>query len=229
MCFSATASFGVAAPLLPVGVYCMQRAARVDARWVPFAAYPLAFGLQQAFEGAVWIGIDSGDAALTGAAAQGFLFFAYFFWLSWVPLSILALERGARRRRALVAVTVLGGLYGASLYLPLLLHGDWLSITVVQRSILYEPRLIYDGILDREILRVVYAAIIVGSLFVSSVSQIRVFAALIFASVIGAYLYFNYAFTSVWCFFAAILSLYVLYIVHREVRPAQAAPRPLTH
>ncbi len=224
MCYSATASFGLAAPLLPVGLYCLNRARRENARWMPFAAYPLAFGLQQAVEGALWIGISSGDQALIGAASRGFLFFSHFFWLFWVPLSMLALESDARRRPFLAALAILGGLYGASLFLPIMLREDWLSVTVVHHSIKYQTTLIYDGIVSRGGLRFVYAAIIVASLFICSARQIRVFAVLIFVSVIAAFLFFGYAFISVWCFFAAVLSLYVVYIVREEFKPAPSAP-----
>ena len=221
MCFSATASFAVAAPLLPLGVYCLNRARRENVRWMPFAAYPLAFGLQQAVEGALWIGISSGDQALIGAASRGFLFFSHFFWLFWVPMSILALEPDAHRRRILAALAILGGLYGASLFLPILLNEDWLRVAVVHHSIVYKITLIYDGIVNRQVLQVIYAAIIVASLFICSVRQIKVFAMLMLVSVIVANLFFRYAFTSVWCFFAAILSLYVLYIVREELKSAQ--------
>ena len=47
---------------------------------------------------------------------------------------------------------------------------------------------------------------------------------LMLLSVIAANLFFDYAFTSVWCFFAAILSLYVLHIVGEDFKPAQPAP-----
>ncbi len=221
MCFSATASFAVAAPLLPLGVYCLNRARRENVRWMPFAAYPLAFGLQQAAEGAVWIGISSGDQALIGAASRGFLFFSHFFWLFWVPMSILALEPDAHRRRILAALAVLGGLYGASLFLPILLNEDWLTVAVVHHSIVYKITVIYEGIVSPQVLRLIYAAIIIASLFICSVRQIKVFAMLMLVSVIAANLFFVYAFTSVWCFFAAILSLYVLYIVREELKSAQ--------
>ena len=47
---------------------------------------------------------------------------------------------------------------------------------------------------------------------------------LMLVSVIAANLFFDYAFTSVWCFFAAILSLYVLYIVRVELKSEPTEP-----
>ena len=141
-----------------------------------------------------------------------------------IPSDLCDSESDVRRRRILAALAVLGGLYGASLFLPILLNEDWLSVAVVHRSITYQTTLIYDGIVNSEALRVVYVAIIVASLFVCSVRRIRIFAVLMFVSVIAAILFFDYAFTSVWCYFAAILSLYVLYIVRKELKPARPAP-----
>ena len=217
MCFSATASFGAAAILLPVGGYCLHKAKREDPQWIPFAAFPAAFGLQQATEGILWLGIASSDQALVALASRGFLFFSHFFWLFWVPFSVFRLEPDPDRKRFLLVATIIGGIYGASLFLPILLFDGWLNVEIAHHSIRYEIRLIYDGFVHREILRGIYVAIIVGSLLACSVKQIKVFGVLIFISVITAFLYFDYAFTSVWCFFAALLSAYVLMIIRRDV------------
>lgn len=220
MCFSATASFGVAAALIPVGAYCVTRAARSDRRWLPLAACPLAFGLQQAVEGTLWLGIGAGDAALVATAARGFLFFSHFFWLFWVPLSVLTLETEARRRRVLVVLTILGGLFGASIYLPVLLNEGWLVVGVAYHSITYKVATIYDDAVPNLMLRVVYAAIILSSLFIGTARGLRTFAVLILGSVVVAHLTFDYAFTSVWCFFAALLSLYILHMVRNVLAAA---------
>lgn len=189
---------------------------------MPFAAYPVAFGLQQAVEGALWLGIASDDQALIRAASKGFVFFSHFFWLFWAPLSVLAVEGDGRRRRILAVLTVLGGGFGASLFLPVLLSDDWLNVAVSQHSISYQITVIYDGIVHREVLRAGYVGMIVASLLICSVNRVRVFAGLILISMVAAYLFFDYAFTSVWCFFAAILSLHVLYMVRKELKPSWA-------
>ena len=113
-----------------------------------------------------------------------------------------------------------GFLYGASLYVPLLVYPDWLSVTIIKDSILYQPVLIYDGILSRTAVRVFYAFIVAVPLLFSTVSTLRLFGILIFVSVAVSAVFFAYAFVSIWCFFAAILSAYVVYIVHRETSTA---------
>ena len=226
MCFSATASFTVAALLTPVAAYSLRIAKRADDRWLPLAAYPLAFAIQQAIEGLVWLSINADDPAMLAVTSRGFLFFSHFFWPAWVLFSAYYLERKGWRKTALLALAVFGVVFGLSICLPALLKADWLSVVVINGSLEYKTRLIYEGIVDRSTLRVVYAVLVVMALLLSSERLVKLFGLLIAASVIFAHDQFYYAFISVWCYFAAILSIYVagmLAIVCR--RPAVIAPQ----
>lgn len=218
MCFSATASLSIAAVLAPIGAYSVTIARQIDDKWILIAAYPIAFAIQQAVEGALWLGVSAGDQATVAWASRGFLFFSHFFWLFWVPLSVYWLEPDARRRKALVALIGVGALFGLSVFLPALLMTDWLSVEVVKHSLEYKTRLIYDGIVGRTTLRGIYAAIVLSALFVSSDWRIRIFGGLIAGSLLITYLFFAHAFISVWCFFAAILSVCVLAVMMDERR-----------
>src|SRR5581483_10832077 len=71
MCFSAEASFTAAAILLPAGAIGMQRAYRTERRYLPFAALPLFFGLQQLFEDLVWTGNALSNGLLGTAVLIG--------------------------------------------------------------------------------------------------------------------------------------------------------------
>lgn len=215
VCFSATASFAAGAILTPLGGYTLARSYRRDRRYLVVSSFPLVFGIQQAVEGWGWLAIGSGGRLDEHSAAVAFLFFAYFLWPLLVPLSAYFIEQERRRRALFVTLSILGGLFGLSLYVPLLLSADWLSVRVVQGSIFYQSTLIYDGFMPRTVLRLFYAAIVALPLLISTVASIRLFGALILASVISGLVLFDYAFTSVWCFIAAILSIYVLRIVQR--------------
>ncbi|SFN80539.1 hypothetical protein SAMN04487859_10958 [Roseovarius lutimaris] len=91
---------------------------------------------------------------------------------------------------------------------------------VVERSLDYKTTLIYDGIITRTVLRLFYAALVVGALFLSSHRRIQVFGGLIAASLALTYAFYAYAFISVWCFFAAILSFYLVVILIRDAHAA---------
>ncbi len=216
MCFSASASFSVGAALVPVGIYCCLTARRIGSQWMPLALYPAAFSLQQIIEGLVWTGVNAGDQTLVAVASRGFLFFSHFFWLAWVPFSIYWLESEIWRRRILLCLTGIGMVSGLSVFLPSLLLADWLSVEHVQHSLEYKTVLIYDGLVSRTVLRVIYAVIIVSALLMASNWQIRVFGGLIFASLLVATHFFAHALISVWCFFAAILSIYIAMILAIE-------------
>lgn len=215
MCFSATASFAAAGILVPCGVFTIYRAARTDRRWLPFAAFPLVFGVQQAIEGAVWLAIGSGDTDALWAYGRSFLFFSHFFWLAWVPLTALVVEDTAWRRRVLAALSLLGAAFGLSIFLPAAIWSDGLKVYTLQGSIYYDTRLIYEGIVPRLALYALYGAIVLAAFFLSSRAALRWFGLLIAGSIVVAVAYFSHAYISVWCYFAAVLSAYVVFAIGR--------------
>lgn len=210
MCFSAPVSFAVSAVLIPIGVLTVNFALQNDRRFLALAAFPLLFGIQQAFEGWLWLALGSGTGADLRAAALGFLFFAYLLWPFLVPLAADRVESKPERRRIFRGFALVGLLFGLSLYVPLLLRSDWLVISISAQSILYEPVLIYDGYVSRTAVRVFYALIVATPLLFSTVASLRLFGVLILASVAISALFFLYAFVSIWCFFAALLSIYII-------------------
>ena len=219
MCFSATASFVTAGLLVPSGLYGAAFALRHDRRYLPLASFPLMFGIQQFVEGGLWLALGGSTAIGVDTAALGFLAFAYFLWPFYVPLAARSIEVHAERRRLFVVLALFGFALGASLYLPLLVHREWITVTLSKGSILYGPMLIYDGYVPRSVIRAFYALIVSVPLLFSSVDSVRVFGMLILFSVVGSAIAYAYAFVSVWCFFAALLSLVVIAIVRRSARP----------
>jgi hypothetical protein len=217
MCFSATASFVVAAALVPAGLVTVTRARAVEPAWTAFAAFPLAFGLQQAIEGVVWLGIESGDAGLVAGASRGFLFFSHFFWLAFVPFAVWLLEPPGPRRPVLLGLTATGALFGLSIFLPSFLVMDRLAVEVTNHNIAYRTRLIYEGFVPRMALEAFYGLIVVTALLLSSDRRIRIFAGLIAVSLVLAYGAFAHAFISVWCYFAAVLSAYLVAVTRWRV------------
>lgn len=218
MCFNATASFVTAAVLIPAGVATLRRVTSSNHHLVFLAAFPLLFGVQQLLEGLLWLSLGDPLAGLIGApstdsgtvAALGFLFFAYALWPALVPLAAWHAEVMPLRRRIFALLAGLGAMLGLFLYLPLLLEPGWLTLSVVQGSILYEPRLILDPFVSRQVTRGVYALIVALPLIGSSVPLLRRFGGLVLVSVLISAAAFSYAFVSIWCFFAAVLSAWLV-------------------
>ena len=216
MCFSATASFVAGGVLVPVGVLAIVRARQAGGLWVPFAIYPLAFGIQQVFEGFVWIAMQNADPAMMYCGSRGFLLFSHLFWPAWAPISVWLCETDPVRKRWAGWLSIIGVLYGLLIYLPSVIWRDWTIVLMVEQSLVYRTPGLNDYPTLQLATRVIYAAIVLTALFMSTLKPIRLFAVLIALSLALTFLFYAYAFISVWCFFAAILSLYLFGVILRE-------------
>ncbi len=212
MCFSANASFAASALLVPAGLYCLNEARHTEKPYWMLAVMPLLFGIQQLTEGQLWLALAAVDVPAQKQWAHGFMFFSHFFWLFWIPLVCYALDDVVWRKRFFLALAVVGGMFGASMYLPLLINDSWLNIVLAKHSITYQARFIFDDTMSDTIPRVIYAFIVVMPLLMSGEKILRIFGWVITASIIGTALIFNHAYVSNWCFFSAIGSLYICYV-----------------
>jgi hypothetical protein len=217
MCFSAGASFAVAATLLPAGAYCVRQASRKGRRLLPLALVPALFGLQQLSEGYVWLGLERHDIHGATQAGLAFLFFALWFWPVWIPLSVTSLSLGGVRGR-IVLLVFLTSLSWLFIYAPVFLYPErYLAIEVKHHSIAYDysglP--IYDYI-PLPLLRFFYGATVALPMVLAWHDSVlmRWFGVLFVGTIVVAQVYFAYAYASVWCFFAAVLSGYLCLLFH---------------
>jgi hypothetical protein len=228
MCFSATASFTAAALLIPLGAAAVVRSLSAGvgsdpaaASTVALAAAPLLFGLQQAIEGFVWIGVEGGgEAAWLAPAALLYLFFAYGFWPAWIPFAVLRLEGGGSSgsssgwRGSLTGVLLVCGLLmGGFLWLPLLFEAVPPVPGVVAGSLHYPTPTLFAGLGLNWLGEGLYAVVIGLPLLLSASFPARLYAvSLLAAFALSEWLY-RPAFNSVWCYFSALLSILILVIV----------------
>lgn len=214
MCFSATASFTVAGILTGVGAASMARNSSSSSR--VFAAIPFMFAAQQAAEGFVWLTVSgTGHLWLLRLAIGAYLGFALIVWPMWFPFSLLLVERNHDRRRALAALLAVGAV--VSLYACVLLMRWHPAASIAGHSLHYEYVESSDGL--RELLYLLaYVVATVVPLFVSSTSLARTIGTTLAVSLLVATLVQRGALTSVWCFFAAVLSGMVFVAVGLEER-----------
>ena len=188
---------------------------------LPIALVPLLFGVQQFTEGFVWLSLRDDLPLVESWATYIYSMFSHVLWPIFVPFAILLVETGRSRRRAIRVFLALG--LGVGLYLLYFIVRFPVTARIYNRSIFYDsPHFFIGGVLV-----VYFLATCISGLF-SSHRCINVFGVAAFVLAIAAYEVSVKTFVSVWCFFAAVLSLLVY--VHfsgpmQACRPALAQPR----
>lgn len=224
MCFSAEVSFTAAAILLPAGVAAMLRAYQTDRRYIPIAALPLLFGVQQAMEGAVWT--SAGNQYLVEQFSLAYMFFSWLAWPVWTPFSVYFLEP-ARRKPLFVIFAIFGGILGGTQYFPYFAHDNWLVTNFLDKAISYEGKELFDYIIGRPATYMLYITFVIGPLLLSSHSNIRIFGLLVFTVLIVTYVFFAYVYISVFCFGGGLMSLYLVWMIFSGGRQPLGAARPI--
>lgn len=199
MCFSAPASFTASAVLAVMGTALVVRIK--SRRLLPLAMIPWFFAIQQSAEGMVWLHLPE-----PSEAKNIFLFFAYVFWPIWISFSVWLAEDQHWRKELLAICIGMGIALGTALSL-LIPH----TVAVpYQNSIHY----LSSTHLNLNILiPVFYGITTLLPLFISSLKKIWIVGLLTAASGIVIYSIDQLFFASMWCFFAAIISLALYFIL----------------
>lgn len=208
MCFSAPASFAAGSVLSAAGLVTVKKAKKRSE--LPFAFIPLIFGLQQLTEWLVWISFNA--PAVNLIAAYVFLFISHVFWPIYVPLAILLLEKNKRRKKTLFVFFLIGDVVGGYL-LWRIITVPFVSPAIINHSIFYPVVSEYGFIILS-----LYVLATVGSCLISSHKLIKLFGAVLLISfTVSGYCYTE-TFISVWCYFAAVLSLIVYFFFAKKSR-----------
>ena len=207
MCFSAGASFTAGVLLSAVGV-ANQRKVRKPAQRL-FALIPLLFGLQQFAEGALWVTLRSGGHDwLQNAATYIFLIAALVIWPVMIPLSMWFMEEGKKRKNILASLIVMGGMVSSFYAFCLISYNVTPQINSFHIQYIEEfPRTIANNF------SLFYPVSTVVPLFVSSVRRMWLLGILISVSWLVTAIFFAGYLTSVWCFFAALISVVIYWIL----------------
>ena len=216
MCFSAGASFGASVVLTVIGVSSLKKVQQ-PAQLI-FASIPLIFAAQQITEGFIWLALlHPGYAFMVQALTHIFLLIAQVIWPVWVPLGIWLLEKEATRKKILLAFLVTGILI--SVYISYCLVVYHVQASIIGYHVSYEQGYLvgfrrYGGIL--------YIIATVIPPFFSSIKKMWLIGvATIISYAVTVIFYENYI-TSVWCFFASIISLSVFAIMRKIKIPSRA-------
>jgi hypothetical protein len=202
VCFSATANFIGSGALGAVGVVTLTKVKH--RRELLFAALPTLFAVHQFIEGFVWLGLDGIlSPAVTHNMGEAFILFAQGLLPFLLPLSVLLFEPNVKSRRRMLPFVMLGG--AIALYMLWALSAYPLQVYVRGNSIVY----INQGT-NKTVLALLYVIATCGSLFFSKVRTMVIFGAANLTILLVVMAFKRYAFTSLWCAYAAIASVIIL-------------------
>jgi hypothetical protein len=213
VCFSATANFVGSGFLGAAGVITLTKVKH--RRELLFAALPALFAVHQFIEGFVWLGLDGVlSPAVAHDMGAAFMLYAQGLLPFLLPLSVLLFEPNAKSRKGMLPFLVLGGV--TTVYILWALTAFPLQLYVRGNSIVY-----VNQATNNTAVGLLYVIATCGSLFFSKIKMMVVFGAANLAILLAVMAVKRYAFTSLWCAYAAIASVIILAYFWRstEERP----------
>jgi len=202
MCFSAAANFVGSGALATVGVLTLTRVKH--RRELLFASLPLLFAIHQFTEGFVWLGLDGVlSPKVTHNMGAAFVLYAQGLLPFLLPLSVLLFEPDAKSRTRMLPFLAIGAL--TTLYILWALIAYPIEIYVKGNSIVY-----INQATNNTWVAVAYVVATCGSLLFSKVKDMVAFGIANMAILLTVMAIKRYAFTSLWCAYAAVASVIIL-------------------
>jgi hypothetical protein len=202
MCFSAAANFVGSGVLSTVGVITLTRVKH--RRELLFASLPTLFAIHQFMEGFVWLGLDGMmSPTVTHNMGVAFVLYAQGLLPFVMPLSVLLFEADKKSRARMVPFLIIGTL--TTLYMLWALIAYPLQISVVRNSIVY-----INQATNNTYVAILYIIATCGSLLFSKVKDMVIFGVANLAILLTVMAVKRYAFTSLWCAYAAVASVIIL-------------------
>ena len=209
MCFSATANFTGSAVLGAVGVATLLEVKH--RRELLLASVPCLFALHQFVEGFVWLGLEHKLPEIVAHdAAAAYVLYAQGIIPFLLPLSLLLIEPTVHRRRRMMGFVVLGGLL--TLYILWGLIAYPLHTSLGMNGVVY-----LNPISTTTLVAVLYVIATCGALFFSGFRTLVVLGLANLIGLVVVMLVRRLEFTSIWCFYAAVVSV-ILYFFFRRTR-----------
>jgi hypothetical protein len=169
-----------------------------------FAALPALFAVHQFIEGFVWLGLDGHlSPAVTHDMGAAFMLYAQGLLPFLMPLSVLLFEPTVKSRRRMLPFLVIGG--ATTLYMLWALTAYSLEVFVRGDSIVY-----INPATNNTAVAIAYVVATCGSLFFSKVTDMIIFGAANLVILLAVMAVKRYAFTSLWCAYAAVASVIIL-------------------
>jgi uncharacterized protein DUF6629 len=202
MCFSAVANFVGSGALGALGIVTLTKVRH--RRELMFASLPTLFAVHQFIEGFVWLGLDGVlSPTMTHNMGAAFVLYAQGLLPFVLPLSVLLFEPDGPSRKRMIPFLAVGT--GTTLYMLWALVAYPLQIYIRENSIVY-----INPATNNTALAVLYVIATCGSLFFSKIRDMVIFGATNLVLLLVVMAVKRYAFTSLWCAYAAVASVIIL-------------------
>jgi hypothetical protein len=215
MCFSAEVSFTASAVLMGVGVLNFTQVR--SKRTLLLASFPILFALQQLVEGLVWLNAthwlnQSFDIFLS----YYFLIMAYCIWPILSPLASFFIEDKPSKKKLMLIFLGIGIVL--SIFLLFILFSAQVSTQIIGRSINYDlisPQLTSLSIY---LLGLLYMLPVGLAWMFSSHNMLKWAGVLLWVSAMITWRIETACYTSVWCFFGALISILTYFCLRQIAR-----------
>ncbi|MCX6251876.1 MAG: hypothetical protein NTX61_14130 [Bacteroidetes bacterium] len=207
MCFSPEASFAGGVVISAIGIFTILKVHKPSQ--IIFASIPLFFGVQQIAEGFLWLTLPYPEYLIfQKISTYLFLMMAEVIWPVMIPLSVLLMEKNTRKRKIVWAMLGLG--ISVSMYYGFCL----LFFHVTPRVNGFHIKYFTDfPQFMANVAVIVYMIATITPLFISSIKRMFILGILMSLSCLITVLFFRLYLASVWCFFAALISGVIYWIL----------------
>jgi len=216
MCFSAKSSFGAAGILAVIGTLTFKKVTRKAQ--IPFALIPYFFAIQQFTEGLLWLALKNqifdANSFIVPVATYTFLFFAFVVWPIWLPGSIIIMQHKDQKTKVqkfLLYTSLITGFIVAG-YSIFCIAQYGASAQILKNHILYNIQIPEITGFDF----VFYLIATILPFFIASNKLMKLFGITALLSLYLTYTTYLKFLISVWCFFAAILSIITYFIIAKS-------------
>jgi hypothetical protein len=201
MCYSAEASF-VASGVLAASSVAIARTPK-ERSSIALATIPAIFATHQFIEGFIWLSQGRpGMEALETVAIVLYVLIAYVLWPVFIPFTAYRTEPDPKRRIAILTCQAIGLVVGLNYLLGMIRTP--VAVSVYTCNLSYQVGSIWN-------LGPAYLIAVIVPFLVSSHKGLVMFGLGVLATcAVGLYLEQMQSFPSVWCFFAAVLSIGLL-------------------
>jgi hypothetical protein len=207
MCFSPEASFAGGIIISGIGVATYRKVHKPSQ--LLFASIPVFFGAQQIAEGLLWLTIpDPSYLTIRQISTYIFLTMADVLWPLLIPLSVLFMEEDPGKKKIL-KLMLIGGSVLSLYYAACLIFGH--VVPEISGYHVFYRTDFPDSLAIPAF--IVYLVVTITPLFISSIERTKIMGILMFSSCVITGIFYTQYLTSVWCFFAALISCVIFWIL----------------